>query len=77
VTAKRLPIRMWRVSRAAPYGLHLWFDPDTERPRLYELEPHLKSGVPEGGERDDCDSFAVDLDQKKQMFLQEELPFDF
>jgi len=24
---------------AEPYGLLMWFDPRTERPRLYELEP--------------------------------------
>jgi len=74
MTAKRLPIRMWRVSRAEPYGLHVWFDPDTEVVRLFEfdpLEPRPKTGVYEVCERDDLD----DSHSSKQQFLQEELPF--
>ena len=74
MTAKRLPIRMWRVSRAAPFGLHVWFDPDTEFPRLYELEPHSKSGVPEVSEVDDC-TVENESQQRSLLFHQEELPF--
>ncbi len=43
----RKVIRMWRVSRAEPKGLHLWFDPETEFPRLYELLPSDGSVAPE------------------------------
>jgi len=38
-------IRCWRLSRAAPYGLHLWFDPDTEVPTLRLLTEEEKSGT--------------------------------
>jgi len=34
---KRLTIRMWRVSVAEPYGLHVWFDPSCEVVRLFPL----------------------------------------
>ncbi len=73
--AKRLPIRMWRVSRAEPFGLHVWFDPDTEFPRLYELEPQPKDGVQEYTRGDDLSCSGENLDQKKTLFHQEELPF--
>ena len=43
--AKRKSIAQWRVCQAEPSGLLLWFDPMTEFPRLYELEPSLRSGV--------------------------------
>jgi len=76
MTAKRLPIRMWRVTRAAPFGLHVWFDPDTEFPRLFELEPHSRSGVGDPSEGDDRIRFRDGPEEKKQMFLDEELPFD-
>ena len=41
----RKKIVQWRISQAEPSGLTLWFDPMTEFPRLFELEPHLRSGV--------------------------------
>ena len=62
------------MSRAEPFGLHLWFDPDTEFPRLYELEPGAERGVPAVREVDDW-SGQSDPDQSKQLFHQEELPF--
>ena len=43
--ARRKIIAQWRVSQADPSGLTLWFDPMTEFPRLYELEPSWKPGV--------------------------------
>jgi len=39
----------WRVQRAVPFGLHVWFDPSVETLRLYhipcddELEPPVLS----------------------------------
>ena len=41
----RKPIKQWRIMKAEPSGLLLWFDPMTEFPRLYELEPSLREGV--------------------------------
>jgi len=35
----RKEIKAWRMMQAEPFGLLMWFDPNTERPRLYELEP--------------------------------------
>ena len=72
---KRKPIRLWRVERADPFGLHLWFDPATEFPRLYELEPPTESGVQEVGDVDDHLEISQEGVQDKQQFLQEELPF--
>jgi len=76
MSAKRLPIRMWRVSRAEPYGLHVWFDPDTEVVKLFDLEPHPKDGVRELREGDDLmPSPARDPSQNELVFHQEDLPF--
>jgi len=33
------------MSKGEPSGLHLWFDPMIEFPRLYLLEPQAKRGV--------------------------------
>ncbi len=60
MTAKRLPIRMWRVARGEPYGLHVWFDPDTEFVRLFELDPESKTGVGEPDAEDDQESVPGD-----------------
>ena len=52
----RIPIRSWRVVEAQPHGLSMWFDPRTERPRLYALgpsEPSGSRGVGDPGEEDD------------------------
>ena len=35
----RIPIRGWRILRADPSGLLLWFDPRVEFPRLFTLPP--------------------------------------
>ena len=37
----------WRVSKAEPSGLHVWFDPTTEVLKIYALEP---SEIPRVGE---------------------------
>ncbi len=53
----------WRVSRARPFGLQVWFDPKTEVIRLYELDPQEGPGVGEGREGDDRDG-SDDSDQR-------------
>ena len=45
-----LEIRGWRISEASPSGLHLWFDPDCERPILETVDP--------GGKNDQVDSIG-------------------
>jgi len=72
---KRLPIRMWRVSRAEPFGLHLWFDPEVEFPRLFTLEPEQKARVLAFNEEDDYESDPDDCNQDQLLLLEEELPF--
>jgi len=62
----RKAIRSWRVLKAEPSGLLLWFDPMIECPRLYELEPPKDSGVLEYCEGDD---FTEIHEKNKQMFL--------
>ena len=73
--AKRKLICQWRVMEAEPSGLLLWFDPETEFPRLYEVEPPRDSGVDSYCEEDDQDPGAEDPSRDKQMFRQERLPF--
>ena len=46
-------IRQWRVSKAEPSGLMIWFDPSRELVRLYELDPREDPGVHEVLEGDD------------------------
>ena len=48
---RRIEIREWRVARAEPSGLMLWFDPTCETPRLYAKDPPEHQGVPDGHER--------------------------
>jgi hypothetical protein len=36
-------IRQWRIASGVPIGLHVWFDPDVERVRLFAV--HGKPGV--------------------------------
>ena len=45
-------ICQWRVSKAEPSGLQVWFDPNTEQLKLYELEPDQKGRVDEVREGD-------------------------
>ena len=40
-----MKIRMWRLSVAEPYGLHLWFDPECEVPTLRHLTAGEKSTI--------------------------------
>ena len=61
------------MSKAAPYGMHLWFDPDTEYVKVFE-EPRAKRGVPAVPESDDL----ISCDDSNQLTLLEsplELPF--
>ena len=32
-----MKIHMWRMSVAEPFGLHMWFNPDSEVPSLRQL----------------------------------------
>ena len=72
--ANRLRIHLWRmVEPSSGEGLFLWFDPTREFPRLFELEPEMKSGVEDFSERDDLNGLG---DPTKDVLLdQEELPF--
>ncbi len=65
----RKPIHLWRISRAEPKGLHLWFDEKTERPRLYSLEPSTEERVLDVHGADDGSEKSG---QSKQMFLSED-----
>ncbi len=56
--AKRRQLHFWRVSRAEPFGLNVWFDPSRERLRLYDVDPGEEAGVPAVPEFDDDDSRA-------------------
>ena len=75
--ARRIAIRLWRLWRAEPSGLLLWFDPEREFPRLYELEPQMKSGVEGYCEGDDLDRDPGLTEQKPiVLYRQIQLPFD-
>jgi len=64
-------ICQWRISKAEPSGLHLWFDPMTEFPRLFELEPSLRRGVVSTTEGDDT---IREITKYQQLDLLGELP---
>ena len=73
-----MKIRMWRISRAAPFGLHLWFDPDLEVPSLRDLTDEEKSvrldmpiSVSESLSSSDHDGESG----QHTLFHQDELPF--
>jgi len=73
--AKRMQIRQWRiVEPSSGEGLFLWFDPQLEVPRLYELEPPKDSGVEDCSERDDLNGLGIS-DPEIMLFHQEKLPF--
>ena len=40
-----LPIRMWRISRATPFGLYVWFDPSKEVVVLRDLTEGEKAVI--------------------------------
>jgi len=71
---RRKVICQWRVAKAEPSGLMVWFDPDTELVRLYELEHPETSGVEGFSEGDDYEVFPPESESDKQMFFNEELP---
>jgi len=66
---------MWRVTRADPKGLHLWFDPDIEFPRLYELEPRPEDGVAIANEGDDQRGLFDEVGQVTDGLPEGDLPF--
>ncbi len=37
--ADEIPVRLWRIQSALPRGCTIWFDPETEHPRLFEGPP--------------------------------------
>ena len=66
----------WRVSKAEPSGLQVWFDPETEVVKLYALEPHAMRGVLEFGEGDDLRTGPNDqMEPQVVLRLDEGLPF--
>jgi len=70
--AKQLLLRSWRVSEALPSGRTVWFDPEREAIRLYELEPELEARVDEHREADDqIDMYDPEVDKNELG----ELPF--
>ena len=65
-------IRNWRVMRAEPSGLVVWFDPSRESLRLYEGMELPK----EGGVRSPMESgAAVGRDRSSAVQLDHELPW--
>ena len=70
--AKKIMLRSWRVTKASPSGLMVWFDPDRESIELYEMDPQLEAGVADACEGDD-QSDMFDPKSGKNEF--EELPF--
>jgi len=71
------PIRNWRVTEAEPFGLHVWFDPRSERVEIVLLEVGMEHpGEVEGnpGEGAVADEYYPGgaLDTKYQ---QDNLPF--
>ena len=78
MTAKpevRKPIRSWRVSKAEPSGLQVWFDPVKEFVRLYALEPSEIPRVADALERGDQLDLVFPLSSKRGVVLSDDLPF--
>ena len=75
MSAIRKLICQWRVSRASPSGLQVWFDPRTETIRLYSVEPPGTPGVEDFGEGDDSNEKSAPDPSDEQVFVQEDLPF--
>ena len=69
----RKQIRQWRVVRAEPSGLLVWFDPDVEVVRLYSLDPGQRSGVDAVSERDDQEGSSPVDGESSNGFRQEVL----
>ena len=66
----------WRVSKAEPSGLQVWFDPELEEVRIYELEPRSENGVGEDLEEGDQRSLFGDSTQVNEApGDDQELPF--
>ena len=72
---KRITLRAWRVSEAAPSGLSVWFDPDREYVEIYELEPLPEDGVGECSEGDDQRSLGLFPRSTIEGHLEDDLPF--
>ncbi len=72
-----MKIRMWRVSVAEPFGLHLWFDPECEVVSLRELTDDEKAVRldKDGSVSALLNDELHDGISSSLLFLQEELPF--
>ena len=68
-------IRQWRVAAASPSGLQVWFDPETEFLRLYDLEPPDSPGVADACEGDDQEGLAAPDQVTFVAELSDDLPF--
>jgi len=55
------PVKAWRIMKAEPFGLLVWFDPSTERPEIHSSEPLENPGVLVCCEGDDQRSFFDEL----------------
>ena len=74
--AKRIRIRQWRmVVPTDGEGLFLWFDPSREFPRLYDLEPQMKSGVEDYAREGDLNGSGDEGQVRNEVGRQPELPF--
>ncbi len=67
-------ICQWRVSRALPSGLQIWFDPKTETVKLFELEPRPEGGVADALEGDDQEDSGRPSSSNNEL-PEGELPF--
>ena len=43
MSSSLIKLRMWRMEKGDPYGMHCWFDPDSERIELHALTDEEKS----------------------------------
>ena len=72
-------IRQWRLAKAEPSGLMVWFDPASELVRLYdlvgELEPPKDSGVDSFSEKDEPGEYCPSHSELNEDHPQGDLPF--
>ena len=74
----RIMLCNWRVRKAEPSGLFVWFDPDRESVELYEMDPLTQSGVADALEEGDQRSLFGDPNQVNDVLetsLEDDLPF--
>ena len=72
---RRKLICQWRVSRALPSGLQVWFDPELETIKLYALDPEEARGVADALEGDDSNRDSSDPSSSNNELETLELPF--